>query len=176
MLEAIARCLGVSTATLLSGPPDAHANPTNAGFAGVTAAPEFRRISIVGFISNADIVDYISDDPEKGLGFLLETKHVFEAVVVRGSNLAPTYRDGDILVYQKLRPLSASFLGAPCIVELTDGRFFLKQLLPGSSPDLFTLTSHNLGIPAIVDVAVRHAAPIVLHLSSRFRESHALQR
>lgn len=79
------------------------------------------------------------------------------AVKVRGDSMHPVYMDGDALYYDRRLPPS-EMLNRRAIVELTDGRMFVKTVKRGSEPGLFTLTSFNA--PDIEDVQINWAAPI----------------
>ncbi|OWJ67428.1 helix-turn-helix domain-containing protein [Inquilinus limosus] len=173
MLEAIARHLGVATPFLLAGPPDEEGDGPYVAPSTSQALLRTRRITVVGFVGGADLIDYTSEDKARGLVFGLPAMaDDIEAIVVRGGTLSPVYREGDILVYRPSdsRP-SPDMLGDTCVVGLPDGRKFLKTLLPGSSADLFTLASLNHAIPPMTDVAVQSAARVGLRLSGQFLAS-----
>jgi repressor LexA len=59
------------------------------------------------------------------------------------------------------------YLGEDCAVRLTTGETYIKQLIKGSSPGLFTLLSLNA--PPIENVEVEWATPVVFIMPARSR-------
>ena len=58
--------------------------------------------------------------------------------------MEPAYHDGDRLIYDDRRDGDYSdLINRECIVHLNDGRTYVKILLKGSEPGLWTLISHN---------------------------------
>lgn len=70
---------------------------------------------------------------------------------VRGDSMYPAYRDGGYVV---ARPVAdpADALYARVIVTLPDGSRYVKEMLPGSAPGLFTLISFAPNFPPMMDV------------------------
>ncbi|MFG1462083.1 S24 family peptidase [Xanthobacter sp. DSM 24535] len=82
------------------------------------------------------------------------------AVEIRGTSMEPAYYDGDYLIYHDHRSGSdiSELSGEECVVRLTDGRMFVKVLVPGTIPGCWTLYSYNA--PPLVNEDVEWAARI----------------
>lgn len=65
-----------------------------------------------------------------------------EAFLVTGDSMWPAYREGTFIIAQKMTD-PRNVLNARAIVTLEDGRRYVKDVAPGSSPELFTLYSVN---------------------------------
>lgn len=79
---------------------------------------------------------------------------------VRGDSMYPAYRDGGhVIVRPVADPKDALF--ARAVVTLEDGSRYVKELLPGSRPGLFTLVSFLPGVAPISDVKLTHAAKVL---------------
>lgn len=81
------------------------------------------------------------------------------AVQVSGDSMFPTYEEGSILYYSRRLP-PYELVNQRAIVQLADGRIFLKIIRQGSTPDTWTLQSINAQYTDIIDVSVDWAAPI----------------
>jgi phage repressor protein C with HTH and peptisase S24 domain len=81
------------------------------------------------------------------------------AVEVSGQSMYPAYEAGTILYYSKLLP-PAELVNRRAIVQLGDGRIFVKIVRRGSTENAWTLQSINSQFPDIVDQMVDWAAPI----------------
>lgn len=82
------------------------------------------------------------------------------AVRVIGDSMWPAYRDGDTIYYRKeCEGVIAEYVRKECVVRLVDGRTYIKTLLRGSRPGLFTLQSYNA--PPIEDAEVEWACPVL---------------
>lgn len=81
------------------------------------------------------------------------------AVLVQGNSMFPAFEEGTILYYSKLLP-PGDMVNRRCVVQLGDGRMFVKILRPGSTPTTWTLQSVNTLYPDMVDEVVEWAAPI----------------
>lgn len=82
------------------------------------------------------------------------------AFAVDDTSNSPVYRSGDIIYVDKSTEDQLSTLvGEDCVVELSDGRQIVRQLMPGSSPSNFTLQAYNAA--TIIEVPVARAWPIV---------------
>jgi phage repressor protein C with HTH and peptisase S24 domain len=86
------------------------------------------------------------------------------ALRMRGGSMSPVYRDGDLLIGQKLTgaDMRDSAVGRDCIMQTAGGERYVKILLRGSAPKSFRLRSYNATTPDIEDVAIDWAAPISL--------------
>lgn len=81
------------------------------------------------------------------------------AARIRGDSMYP-FDDGWLVFWAKDHEgVPEKCIGKICVVQLQDGRMYLKRLLRGSTPYHFTLESHNA--PPIEGAAVEWAAPVV---------------
>lgn len=103
-------------------------------------------IPVVGYVgAGAEI--FTVDDHEKGAG--LEEVEAppgasasIVALRVRGTSMAPVYKDGDLIFYDRRDAGDLAHLaGKDCVVHLADGRTFLKELRRTNGE--FWLHSHN---------------------------------
>jgi phage repressor protein C with HTH and peptisase S24 domain len=107
-----------------------------------------RVIPIVGYVgAGAEI--YPIDDHPKGQG-LDEVESPWPglppstvAVRVRGDSMTPAYFDGDIIFYDEQHTDFLHLLGKECVVGLSDGRKFIKQLKRTADGHWY-LYSHNM--------------------------------
>lgn len=108
---------------------------------GVTLVP------VVGYIgAGAEI--FTIDDHSKGAG-LEEVEAppgansaTVVALRVRGTSMAPVYKDGDLVFYdQKEDGGFDHLIGKDCVIRMNDGRTFLKELRRSNGS--FWLYSHN---------------------------------
>ena len=82
------------------------------------------------------------------------------AVTIRGDSGQPVYKPGEIAVCSRVAGLSENgFLNYDCIVKLVTGESYIKKVVRGAKPGLYTLLS-NQGEP-ISDVRLDWAAPVV---------------
>lgn len=91
--------------------------------------------------------------------------HRGAAVVVRGDSMLPVYRDGDVLVFERPPPehdgeVRPEAIKRDCVIELADGRMYVKVLQPGTAPRRYHLLSYNRP-DVIADAEVRWAAPVL---------------
>jgi transcriptional regulator with XRE-family HTH domain len=118
-------------------------------------------IPIVGYIGGGQTVHAI-DDHVKGDGFeQIEAPAGVEngiGLIVRGDSMAPRYRDGDIVIVDKVVLGIESLIGDDCYIKLADGRCYLKTLAAGSRPGRYTL--HSIDGPTLHDVAIELAYPV----------------
>lgn len=81
------------------------------------------------------------------------------AVLVSGDSMFPAFEEGTLLYYSKLLPPDA-MVNRRAVVQLGDGRIFVKILRPGSTPRTWTLQSVNAQYADMIDEVVEWAAPI----------------
>jgi len=81
-----------------------------------------------------------------------------EAVIVRGTSMFPRYFDGEVIYYSNHPVPPDQVAGKECVVALTDGRMFVKQLQRGRRKNRFNLMSWNA--EPIEEVAVEWASPV----------------
>jgi phage repressor protein C with HTH and peptisase S24 domain len=128
-------------------------------------------IPVVGYVgAGAEVLSI--DDHEKG-GGIEEIEPPFEglspstvAVKVRGNSMAPTFRDGEILLYDRQDNGDLMHLiGKDCIVSLSDGRKFVKQLKRTPTGEWF-LYSVNSDSDPIFGVQIEWAAKVKIVLKN----------
>lgn len=86
-------------------------------------------------------------------------------VVVRGDSMLPAYRDGDVLFFERPTAeydggVAPEALRKDCVVELRDGRMFVKNVQPGGRKGRYHLASYNRP-DVISDAELRWAAPVL---------------
>ena len=81
------------------------------------------------------------------------------AVAVHGDSMFPAFEEGAILYYSKHLPPDA-MINKRCVVQLADGRIFVKILRMGSDAGLWTLQSLNPLYPDMPDQVVEWVSPI----------------
>lgn len=81
------------------------------------------------------------------------------AVEVSGDSMFPAYEEGTLLYYSRLLP-PAQMVNRRAIVQLGDGRIFVKIVRQGSTPHTWTLQSVNSQYADMQDEVVEWAAPI----------------
>ena len=82
-----------------------------------------------------------------------------EVAIVLGNGLFPRHMDGDLIVFSWQKSDISRLIGRDCIVQLSNGRMFLKTPIQGTAPHLFHLTSFNS--PTVNDAQVIRFARIV---------------
>lgn len=121
--------------------------------------PEKKSVPIVGYVGAGAEVICADDgygsldevDPPPGVG------PEAVAVVVRGDSMWPRYSDGDVIIYDSHTPLE-KVNGSECIVALTDGRRYVKNIRRNSD-GTHDLESWNA--PPIRNVDIEWVAGIV---------------
>jgi phage repressor protein C with HTH and peptisase S24 domain len=121
-------------------------------------------VAIVGKVgAGAQVLAF--DDSIKGAG-IGETERPpgitgrIVAVQVEGESMLPAYRDQDILFYTRDGADDwTRHVGDECVVQVTDGRVYVKVLRRGSKKGHATLSSYNA--VDIEDVPLDWAAPIL---------------
>lgn len=81
------------------------------------------------------------------------------AVEVDGDSMFPAYEEGTLLYYSRLLP-PTDLVNRRAVVQLGDGRIFVKILRAGSTPSTWTLQSINPNFADMKDEVVEWAAPI----------------
>jgi phage repressor protein C with HTH and peptisase S24 domain len=88
-----------------------------------------------------------------------DTKPGTVAVEVSGVSMYPAYEDGTLLYYSRLLP-PEEMVNERCVIQLADGRLFVKVLRRGSTPKTWTLQSINTLYADMTDEVVDWVAPI----------------
>ena len=123
---------------------------------------------IVAHVGAGEMVIYLEDQGTLDVIDAPPGIHGGEAVRVRGKSMMPRYEDGDIVFFSKeLGQDPANCVGRDCVVELFDGRTYLKRIERGSEKGTFTLRSHNPSGPLLVNQTVKSMAPVTWIQSSR---------
>ena len=123
-----------------------------------------RTVPVVGYVG-AGAQIYASDDHAKG-GGMEEIECPWEAlgpstvaVRVRGDSMQPSCFDNDLIFYEKQFSDYDHLIGRECVIALSDGRVFIKQLRRTGSGQWY-LHSHNA--EPIFGVTIDWAAPVRL--------------
>lgn len=74
--------------------------------------------------------------------------------------MAPLFFDRDVLFYRAWDAPPTAPLARPVILELEDGRSFVKTVLPGTKKNRYHLTSINPSAGPILDVVIVQMAYI----------------
>lgn len=124
-----------------------------------TGGPEKKSVPLVGYVGAGAEVFCTDDgsgslddiDPPPGIG------PEAVAVMVRGNSMYPRYSDGDVIIYDTHTPLE-KVNGSECIVALTDGRRYVKNIRQNSDG------SHDLeswNAPPIRNAQIEWVAEII---------------
>lgn len=127
-------------------------------FGGPSVNPT-RRVPLKGKVGAGQEVYAIDDGGQDYVEAPANSKPETIAVEVSGQSMFPAYEEGTILYYSKLLP-PFDMLNRRAVVQLADGRIFVKIVRNGTAPGLYTLTSINALFPDMVDEVVEWAAPI----------------
>jgi phage repressor protein C with HTH and peptisase S24 domain len=119
---------------------------------------------VVGYVGAGETVFSI-DDHAKGSGLYKIEAPQGEGggvcVVVRGSSMAPRFKDGEHLGYSRDEGLDLSkCYGRECVVQTKDGRQLVKIVESGNKAGEVTLVSVNATTPIEQNVAVEWVAPV----------------
>jgi phage repressor protein C with HTH and peptisase S24 domain len=142
--ERFAPHLGTTAAQLMFGPRTAFA-------VGYVGAGEFIPIDDHAIGAGLEEVEIPAGVPDDAV-----------LLIVRGDSMAPRYFDNEYLFYRRDSRPPSELIGRECVVKLTDGRLYVKELRRGES-GLFTLFGWNS--PLIENVAVEWAAPVLARLN-----------
>lgn len=132
-------------------------------------------IAVPGYVGAGAEV-YLSDPYPKGEGMYKVacppqiTPHGVVAVEVSGDSMEPVFSEGDLLFYTRNgdHGVPSEAIGRKCVAETEDGRVWVKQLKIGTAPGLFNLLSINPSATNMLDVRVKWAAPVRLHMPKEF--------
>lgn len=117
-------------------------------------------VPVIGIVSAGEGWSPISADSNHTTEFRIDDDAF--ALEVRGDSMSPVYRDGDMIIAaRRAIARSDNLVGLDCVVELIDGRRFVKILAKGSIKGKMTLRSYNVGHKDVEDVTLAWAAPII---------------
>lgn len=114
-------------------------------------------LPVVGTIGRAGLLE-VAAEPTLELVQLRDQQ--LRGYRVRDDSMAPVLRPGQLALTLSGPPdAPATILGRDALVELTDGRAFLRRILPSSDPDRWDLAAYNA--PPLPMVAIQEARSIV---------------
>lgn len=117
------------------------------------------RVPLKGDIGAGAEVLAIEGDGDDTAPAPAESTPTTVAVRVKGDSMFPAYEPGTLLYYSKLMP-PREMINRRAVVQLADGRIFVKIVQAGSAPNLWSLASLNPYFPIMEDQVVEWAAPI----------------
>lgn len=124
------------------------------------AAPSEIHVPLVGRVGAGQVVEALADnDLDRAVPAPSQVKSTTVAVEISGDSMYPAYEEGTLLYYSKILP-PAEMINRRAVVQLADGRIFVKILRPGSTPSTWTLQSLNARFADMTDELVEWAAPI----------------
>lgn len=116
------------------------------------------RVTVMGTIgAGARVEPYPLNSRQETIERIPGDTESYLAAIVRGNDLFPNLRDGDV-VYYRAPEDPASLIGKECLIKLPDGEFLIRTIEPGSAPDRYTLVSYLAGAPPIRDAHVAEAS------------------
>jgi len=124
-----------------------------------TTAPKEIHVPLKGKVGAGAAVFAIDDGGDDSVEAPADARHGTVAVQVSGDSMFPAYEEGTILYYSRLLPPS-ELVNKRAVVQLGDGRIFVKIVRPGADATTWTLTSINGQYADMVDQIVEWAAPI----------------
>lgn len=142
VLIAVAAALGMRPSQLIDGD-----------------APGAMQIPITGIVGRE--VWTAADDAQARLAAFDIGGNDTITLEVRGNDMAPVYRDGDVLFCNRqFGPNADNLIGLDCALRTASGDNYIKILKRGSRPGRFNLKSYNPAIDDIEDVALQWVAPV----------------
>lgn len=123
------------------------------------SAPKLIQVRLVGRVGAGAAVIPFDEPDEQYVEAPAGTKPNTVAVEVLGDSMHPAFEDGTYLFYSEQRQ-PEDLVNKRCIMELEDGRMFVKVLRQGSRPGLWDLQSLNSLYADIKDETVKWAARI----------------
>lgn len=123
-------------------------------------APKHIVVPLKGRVGAGEAVYAVADDdPDQTVAAPAQTRPGTVAVEVEGDSMWPAYEPQSLLFYSKLLP-PAEMINRRAIVQLADGRIFVKIVRKGSTDNTWNLESLNHNYPEMRDEVVEWAAPI----------------
>ena len=126
-----------------------------------TIIEEPKFVPVVGYVGAGSVAHYYNDgdDPGDEVPMPEGGNHTTVAVVVRGDSLGSLFNHW-LVYYNEVRlPLTDDMLRKLCVVGLADGRVLVKQVLRGTRPGRYHLTSQTEGV--IEDAQVTWGALVI---------------
>lgn len=119
-------------------------------------------IPIYGKAGAREVVNLIESDDHTPIDTVtpLRAEDGFHAVIVDGSSMLPTYRDGDFLFFRRSGEITESIIGRDCIVITDKARVYVKRVTKGSGKGKYDLLSYAPEIDPIKDVRLKSAWPV----------------
>lgn len=155
--------VGVTTEWLLfnKGPPPKGIQPL-AKQRFLEERPSGATVEITHMVGAGDEVFPISGDSAIGHVAAPPGYENGGAAGIKGDSQMPAFHDGDLLFYKEWEgpPSPRRLPNRPVLLELGDGRSYLKTLLSGSKSGRFHLISINPAAPILKDVVVERIARI----------------
>jgi hypothetical protein len=119
-------------------------------------------VPVMGYLGvGSEVVGYsdiISTNKEQHVDALPRMNWPQSAIIVAGESCAPRFNHGDIVYHRNAATPATELIGQESVVQVEDGRMFVKTILQGRGKDRFSLTSP--GTPVISDVGLVWAKPI----------------
>lgn len=122
-------------------------------------APKEIQVPLKGRVGAGAEVFAIDDGGDESVPAPAHARPGTVAVEVSGESMFPAYEEGTLLYYSALLPPS-DMVNRRAVVQLGDGRIFVKVLRAGSTPTTWTLQSLNPMFADMVDEVVEWAAKI----------------
>lgn len=118
-----------------------------------------QRVMVMGYVGAGAVVhELMGDDPIDYVDAPFPVPDDCEAFIVRGDSMEPAYMDGTYIIVRRVDDADSA-LFRRVIVTLEDDRRYVKQLVRGSKPGVYTLISHNAA--PIPDVRIKALARVV---------------
>lgn len=127
-------------------------------FTGMSAPKEIM-VPLIGKVGAGQAVEAIENGGDDRVPAPAESRPGTVAVQVSGDSMYPAYEHGELLFYSKLLPPD-EMVNRRCVVQLGDGRIFVKVLRKGTTDRTWTLQSVNTLYADMADEVVEWAAPI----------------
>jgi SOS-response transcriptional repressor LexA len=122
-------------------------------------APKEIEVPLKGRVSAGGGVLAIDDGGSDMVAAPAQAKPGTVAVEVDGNSMFPAYESGTLLYYSRLLP-PHEMINRRAVVQLGDGRIFVKIVRPGTTDRTWHLQSINPLFPDMQDEVVEWAAPI----------------
>lgn len=127
----------------------------------IDSATASLEVDITGIITDDHEIIHVTQNPgiRRNHSAIVPAALVLhEITMVVGNGMAPRYDDGDIITFVWQDDDISDLIGKECVVTLTNGRSYIKTLVPGTKPKHFHLSSFNS--PTTYDVEVTRVARI----------------